>query len=61
MWMMPPEREKRRIGRPTIVEDFRKAVVNILEEKPGLPSLESLRRIREAIVAKTAQLFGRWL
>src|SRR5258708_34220054 len=27
------EREKRRIGRPSIVEDFRKAVVNILEEK----------------------------
>ncbi len=42
------EREKRRIGRPSIVEDFRKAVVNILEEKPGLPSLEILRRVREA-------------
>jgi hypothetical protein len=42
------EREKRRIGRPSIVEDFRKPVVNILEEKPDLPSLEILRRIREA-------------
>src|SRR6266851_2919319 len=36
------EREKRRIGRPSIVEDFRKPVVNILEEKPDLPSLEIL-------------------
>src|SRR6266404_1117458 len=42
------EREKRRIGRPSIVEDFRKPVVNILEEKPDLPSLEILRRVREA-------------
>ncbi|MGA8555918.1 MAG: IS21 family transposase [Candidatus Acidiferrales bacterium] len=42
------EREKRRIGRPSIVEDFRKAVVKILEEKPNLPSLEILRRVREA-------------
>src|SRR5437660_12641895 len=41
------EREKRRIGRPSIVEDFRKPVVNILEEKPDLPSLEILRRVRE--------------
>ena len=42
------EREKRRIGRPSLVEDFRKPVVNILEEKPDLPSLEILRRVREA-------------
>ena len=42
------EREKRRIGRPSIVEDFRKSVVKILEEKPDLPSLEILRRAREA-------------
>jgi hypothetical protein len=42
------EREKRRIGRPSIVEDFRKPVVKILEEKPDLPSLEILRRVREA-------------
>ena len=42
------EREKRRIGRPSIVEDFRKLVVKILEEKPDLPSLEILRRVREA-------------
>jgi hypothetical protein len=42
------EREKRRIGRPSIVEDCRKPVLKILEEKPDLPSLEILRRVREA-------------
>ncbi len=42
------EREKRRIGRPSIVEDFRKIIVKILEEKSDLPSLEILRRVREA-------------
>jgi transposase len=41
------EREKRRIGRPSIVEDFREIVVKILGEKPDLPSLEILRRVRE--------------
>jgi transposase len=42
------EREKRGIGRPSIVEDFRKPVLKILEEKSDLPSLEILRRVREA-------------
>jgi hypothetical protein len=42
------EREKRRIGRPSIVEDFRKLVVKILQEKSELPTLEILRRVREA-------------
>jgi transposase len=42
------EREKRRIGRPSIVENFRKPVLKILEEKPDLPSLEIVRRVREA-------------
>jgi transposase len=42
------EREKRRIGRPSIVENFRKLIVTILEEKADLPSLEILRRVREA-------------
>jgi len=41
------EREKRRIGRPSKVENFRKFIVEILEEKPALPSLEILRRVRE--------------
>jgi hypothetical protein len=31
------EREKRRIGRPSIVEDFRKIIVKILEQKSDLP------------------------
>jgi len=42
------EREKRGIGRPSLVENFRKLIVAILEEKPDLPSLEILRRAREA-------------
>lgn len=42
------EPEKRRIGRPSLVENFRKLIVTILEEKPDLPSLEILRRAREA-------------
>ena len=42
------ERVKRRIGRPSLVENFRKLVVEILEEKADLPSVEVLRRVREA-------------
>src|SRR2546422_11758060 len=42
------EREKRRIGRPSKGDDFRKFIVALLEEKPGLPSLEIFRRICEA-------------
>ena len=42
------ERAKRRIGRPSRVENFRKLVVEILEEKADLPSVEILRRVREA-------------
>ncbi len=42
------ERAKRRIGRPSLVEDFRKLVVETLQEKADLPSLEVLRRVREA-------------
>jgi transposase len=42
------ERTKRAIGRPSIVEDFRKRVVEILQEKPDLASLEILRRVRQA-------------
>src|SRR5215471_1750208 len=34
------EREKRQIGRPSLVENFRKLIVAILEEKPDLPSLK---------------------
>ena len=42
------ERAKRRIGRPSQVEDFRKLLVEILQEKADLPSVEVLRRAREA-------------
>ncbi len=42
------ERVQRRIGRPSIVGDFRKVVVEILQEKADLPSLEVLRRVQEA-------------
>src|SRR5712691_13247868 len=42
------ERQKRRIGRPSTVENFRKLVNGILEEKPELPSLEVLRRVKQA-------------
>ena len=41
------ERVKRRIGRPSQVENFRKLVVEILAEKADLPSVEVLRRVRE--------------
>lgn len=42
------ERNKRQVGRPSTVQNFRKQVVGILEESPDLPSLEILRRVREA-------------
>ena len=42
------EGKQRRIGRPNIVENFRKQVATILEQEPDLPSLEILRRVREA-------------
>src|SRR6266480_4215769 len=41
------ERKQRRIGRPNVVENFRKQVATILEQEPDLPSLEILRRVRE--------------
>ena len=42
------ERNQRQIGRPSTVQNFRKLVVGILLESPDLPSLEILRRVREA-------------
>jgi transposase len=42
------ERVKRRIGRPSQVENFRKLVAEILAEKADLPSVEVLRRVRQA-------------
>jgi len=42
------ERNQRQIGRPSMVQNFRKQVVGILLESSDLPSLEILRRVREA-------------
>jgi transposase len=42
------ERAQRHIGRPSIVDDFRKSVLGILNEKADLPSREILRRVRAA-------------
>jgi hypothetical protein len=41
------ERVRRRIGRPSQVENFRKLVAEILAEKADLPSVEVLRRVWE--------------
>src|SRR5207245_3296880 len=41
------ERAQRRIGRPSLVENFRKLVAEILQEKADLPSVEVLRRVRQ--------------
>lgn len=42
------ERVKRGIGRPSLVEDFRKPIVELLEKEPDLRSVEVLRRMRLA-------------
>ena len=42
------ERRKRRIGRPSIVEGFRKIISDILEKEAGRPSLDILRQTRKA-------------
>ena len=42
------ERERRRIGRPSKVEDFRKRIEEVLKQEPDLASLEILRRMRQA-------------
>src|SRR3989304_1443691 len=38
------ERERRRIGRPSIAEPFRSFVKELMEKEPGLLSVEILRR-----------------
>jgi transposase len=42
------ERAQRQIGRPSTVTNFRKQVVEIVQETPDLASLEILRRVRES-------------
>jgi transposase len=42
------ERTERGVGRPSRVANFRKMILEVLQERPDLPSLEILRRVREA-------------
>ena len=42
------ERKTRQIGRPSIVQDFRYAIRNILEKEPDIPSLDILRHVQKA-------------
>jgi hypothetical protein len=42
------ERAKRRIGRLSVVEEFRKTIGDILKEKADAHSLEVLRQVRGA-------------
>ena len=42
------ERAKRQIGRQSTVVNFRKQVIELLQQAPDLASLEILRRVREA-------------
>ncbi len=42
------ERAQRQVGRPSRVANFRKVIVEILQQQPDLASLEILRRVREA-------------
>src|ERR1017187_2417685 len=41
------ERAQRQVGRPSTVANFRKAILEILQQTPDLASLEILRRVRE--------------
>ena len=42
------ERAQRQVGRPSRVANFRKPILEILQQTPDLASLEILRRVREA-------------
>ena len=42
------ERAQRQVGRPSQVANFRKPILEILQQTPDLASLEILRRVREA-------------
>ena len=50
------EREKRRIGRPSIVEDFREIVVKILEEKSDLAWSKNSNSQRPTIRTKVSSM-----
>jgi transposase len=42
------ERAQRQVGRPSTVANFRKPILEILQQTPDLASLEMLRRVRAA-------------
>lgn len=42
------ERRKRRIGRPSLIDGFKKTISDILEKDADLPSLEILRQVQKA-------------
>ena len=54
------ERGQRRIGRPSIVENFRKPVVEILQEKADLPSVKSCGEFGERATRGARAHFTPW-
>jgi hypothetical protein len=42
------ERAQRQVGQPSRVANFRKPILEVLQQTPNLASLEILRRVREA-------------
>jgi len=42
------ERRKRRIGRPGVLESFRKLITHTVGKQADMPSVEILRQVREA-------------
>jgi len=55
------ERAQRQVGRPSRVANFRKVIVEILQQQPDLASLEILRRVREAAIRAARLHSTRWL
>ena len=53
------ERLERAIGRPSLVQDFRKRVTDLLEKEPGLLSVEVVRRMRlDGYIGQKSALYG---
>ena len=53
------ERLERGIGRPSLVQDFRKTVTELLEKEPGLLSVEVVRRMRlDGYIGQKSALYG---
>src|SRR5258706_10001 len=52
-------RVERGIGRPSLVQDFRKRVTDLLEKEPGLLSVEVVRRMRlDGYIGQKSALYG---